>query len=69
MIKTTAKHRKARDTWGKPNLAERFLYHTKIGRWYNDFEDASDRAIIKAVVGLGLVAFAVAVYIVAILIF
>lgn len=69
MIRTTAKHRKARDTWGKPNLAEWFRYHTAIGRFYYDFEDASDRAIIKAVTGLGLVAFAVTVYIAAILIF
>lgn len=55
---------KQRDTWGKPNLQERFLYHTKIGRWYNDFENPADRAIIKAVIGLGLVSLGISIYIV-----
>lgn len=25
---------KQRDTWGRPNLVERFIHHTKLGRWY-----------------------------------
>lgn len=53
-----------RDYYGKPNLYERFRYHTAIGRFYYDFEDASDRAIIAGVAGLGVVAFAATVYIV-----
>lgn len=56
--------RKHRDTAGKPNLQEWFLYHTAIGRFYNDFEDPADRVIIKAVAGLGLISFAVTMYIV-----
>jgi hypothetical protein len=57
-----SKHRKQRDTAGKPNLAEWFRYHTAVGRFYYDFEDATDRAIIRGVVGLGMVAFAATVY-------
>lgn len=56
------KHRRQRNTIGKPNLAEWFRYHTAVGRFYYDFEDASDRAIIRGVVGLGLVACAATVY-------
>lgn len=57
----TAKHRKARDTWGKPNLAERFLYHTKIGRFYNDFDQESKHLINFTVVG-GLICFGISIY-------
>lgn len=38
-----------KDTWGKPNLYERFRYHTKIGRFFYDFEDPTDRLIIVCV--------------------
>lgn len=51
-----------RDSHGKPNLAEWFRYHTAIGRFYYDFEDATDRAIIVAVAGLGAVAFGFTIY-------
>jgi hypothetical protein len=59
-----SKHRKQRDTWGKPNLTEWFLYHTAVGRFYNDFEDPTDRAIIKIVTGLGVISFVVTIYLV-----
>jgi len=59
-----SKQRKQRDTQGRPNLAERFLYHTAVGRFYNDFEDPTDRAIIKVVAGLGVISFIVTIYLV-----
>lgn len=55
---------KRRNTEGKPNLREWFLYHTKLGRFYNDFEDETDRLIIRCVVAGGLLSFGVLVYIV-----
>lgn len=54
---------KQRDTQGKPNLTERFLYHTAIGRWYNDF-DVESKHIIRFVVAAGLVSFGVTIYLV-----
>jgi hypothetical protein len=56
-----SKHRKQRDTWGKPNLAERFLYHTKIGRFYASF-GRDDQDVIKVVVVLGSVVLGLAIY-------
>lgn len=55
---------KRRDTQGKPNLREWFLYHTAIGRFYNDFEDPADRDIIKIVTGLGVISFLVTIYVI-----
>lgn len=52
---------KHRDTRGKPNLTERFLYHTAIGRWYDDFDAESKHLIRFTVVG-GLVSFGVLIY-------
>jgi hypothetical protein len=52
-----------RDTWGKPNLAERFLYHTKIGRFYASF-GRDDQDVIKVVVLLGSVMLGLTIYLV-----
>lgn len=58
-----SKHRRQRDTQGRPNLTERFLYHTAIGRWYNDFDVESKHLINFTVVG-GLVSFGITIYLV-----
>lgn len=52
---------KQRDTQGKPNLTERFLYHTAIGRWYNDF-DVESKHLIRFTFLSGLVSFGVTIY-------
>jgi len=56
-----------KDTWGKPNLAERFLYHTKIGRFYASF-GRDDQDVIKVVVVLGSICFGVLIYLVIVLV-
>jgi hypothetical protein len=58
-----SKQRKQRDSWGKPNLAERFLYHTKIGRFYASF-GRDDQDVIKVIVTLGSICLGVLIYIV-----
>jgi hypothetical protein len=52
-----------KNTWDKPNLAERFLYHTRIGRFYVSF-DRDDQDIIKVVVILSSITLCVLVYLV-----
>lgn len=49
---------KQRDTWGKPNMAERFIYHTKIGRLYarcgwDEFDVVRHAALVGSI-ALGL---------------
>lgn len=45
-------NRKHHDTVGKPNAYEWFRYHTRLGTWFYDFDDA-DRYLIKVVAAIG----------------
>lgn len=54
---------KQRDTWGKPNLTERFLYHTAIGRWYASC-GRDEHDVIRVVVLLGSICLGLLIYMV-----
>lgn len=54
--------RKRRDTWGRPDLTEWFLYHTRIGRAYDELDQVG-RDSVKVTVGMALACVGLLIYI------